>query len=108
MVQMSLARGIRARLILSSRLPYRANAFAAIVGAFVTYFIKPQDTFLEAHRILVPEGKLVVNIYKPYGKWRTAYEQLLGNIGFTQVRFYRTLVATSRISRLVDVVEATK
>jgi ubiquinone/menaquinone biosynthesis C-methylase UbiE len=49
-----LARGI------AQRLPFRSGAFTAIVSTFPTNFIFMPETLQEAHRVLQPNGRLVI------------------------------------------------
>lgn len=57
-----LARRTQPRLVRcqAQQLPFPDRAFAAIVTTFPTDFIISRNTLCEAHRVLLPQGRLIV------------------------------------------------
>src|SRR6185295_2766775 len=56
------AQGIKANLVrgMAQKLPFQDGAFSAIVSTFPTNFIFAPETLNEVHRVLQPQGRLVI------------------------------------------------
>jgi ubiquinone/menaquinone biosynthesis C-methylase UbiE len=76
MAKIAATRGIMTYLGLSESLPFPRNSFDGVLLAMTLCFIAdPPSALKECHRILKPDGSLLLGIIPKDGPWGRAYER---------------------------------
>ncbi len=90
-LRMAAARGIRAVQAVGERLPFRSGAFGGVLLVVTLCFVEdPLAVLREAHRVLGPEGGLVLGMILAESPWAAHYQEKgrQGHPFYSIARFY--------------------